>query len=76
MVQSGFAYHHAGISFGDREIIEHAFRKKAIQILVSTNTLAVGINLPVHTVIIKSTEVIYQKPSTLNFKIKSVLYII
>lgn len=56
-VAMGFAFHHAGLSFDDRECIEKAYRNGLIKILLSTNTLAMGVNLPAHTVIIKSTEV-------------------
>ncbi|CAF3659873.1 unnamed protein product [Rotaria sp. Silwood1] len=52
-----FAIHHAGMSRTDRELIEDLFRKRHIQVLVSTATLAWGVNLPAHTVIIKGTQV-------------------
>lgn len=51
----GLAIHHAGLSRGDREDIEHLFDGKHISVLVSTATLAWGVNLPAHTVIIKGT---------------------
>lgn len=53
----GFAFHHAGLLHADREQIEKAYRNGFISILLSTSTLAMGVNLPAHTVIIKSTEV-------------------
>lgn len=56
-IANGFAYHHAGLSIDDRQRIETAYRDGFIKILLSTNTLAMGVNLPAHTVIIKSTEV-------------------
>jgi len=34
----------------DRDIIEHLFRRGSLPILVSTTTLALGVNLPAHLV--------------------------
>lgn len=53
----GFAFHHAGMNRNDRSIVEQAFADRHIQVLVSTATLAWGVNLPAHTVIIKGTQV-------------------
>lgn len=41
----------------DRTLVEELFADKHIQVLVSTATLAWGVNLPAHTVIIKGTQV-------------------
>lgn len=53
----GFAIHHAGMSRVDRTLVEDLFADKHIQVLVSTATLAWGVNLPAHTVIVKGTQV-------------------
>ncbi|KAI8916143.1 Sec63 Brl domain-containing protein [Gorgonomyces haynaldii] len=53
----GFAIHHAGMNRQDRTLVEELFADKHIPILVSTATLAWGVNLPAHTVIIKGTQV-------------------
>ena len=42
----------------DRTLVEELFADGHIQVLVSTATLAWGVNLPAHTVIIKGTQVI------------------
>lgn len=52
----GIAYHHAGLALTDRNLIEDSFRQSLIPILLSTSTLAMGVNLPAHLVIIKSTQ--------------------
>ncbi|KAJ3311396.1 DEIH-box ATPase [Blyttiomyces sp. JEL0837] len=53
----GFAIHHAGMSRADRTLVEDLFSDGHIQILVSTATLAWGVNLPAHRVIIKGTQI-------------------
>ena len=51
----GFAVHHAGLPRADRKLVEDLYADRHIQVLVSTATLAWGVNLPAHTVIIKGT---------------------
>ncbi|CAF2829215.1 unnamed protein product [Rotaria sp. Silwood2] len=41
----------------DRTLIEVPFAERHIQVLVTTTTLAWGVNLPAHTVIIKDTQI-------------------
>jgi len=53
----GFAIHHAGMTRADRTLVEDLFSDGHVQVLVSTATLAWGVNLPAHTVIIKGTQV-------------------
>lgn len=43
----------------DRNLIEGLFLNGDIQVLCTTNTLAHGINLPAHTVVLKSTQYLY-----------------
>ncbi|OAF66385.1 hypothetical protein A3Q56_05891 [Intoshia linei] len=52
-----FAIHHAGMCRVDRTLVEDLFADKRIKILVSTATLAWGVNLPATTVIIKGTQI-------------------
>lgn len=53
----GFAIHHAGLTRSDRNLVEEMFAAGNLQVLVSTATLAWGVNLPAHTVIIRGTRV-------------------
>ncbi|KAJ0962512.1 hypothetical protein J5N97_027634 [Dioscorea zingiberensis] len=55
-ILAGVGYHNGGLCMKDRNLIEGLFLKGDLQILCTTNTLAHGINLPAHTVIIKSTQ--------------------
>jgi activating signal cointegrator complex subunit 3 len=56
MLRFGFGIHHAGLTVEDRTLVENLFRDQKIQILVCTSTLAWGVNLPAHLVVIKGTE--------------------
>ncbi|XP_054088517.1 probable ATP-dependent DNA helicase HFM1 [Zeugodacus cucurbitae] len=56
LIAHGIAYHHAGMSLSDRSKIEESFRQGNLMVLLCTNTLAMGVNLPARLVVIKSTE--------------------
>ncbi|KAL5749048.1 hypothetical protein ACOSQ2_026345 [Xanthoceras sorbifolium] len=55
-LQFGIGLHHAGLNDRDRSLVEELFANNKIQVLVCTSTLAWGVNLPAHLVIIKGTE--------------------
>lgn len=52
---SGVAFHHAGIDSDDRIKVEKAYLAGELNVICCTSTLAVGVNLPCHLVIIKNT---------------------
>jgi activating signal cointegrator complex subunit 3 len=54
---NGMGIHHAGMLRGDRKLTECMFADGAIKVLCCTATLAWGINLPAHSVVIKGTDV-------------------
>jgi len=53
----GFGVHNAGLNRADRTGVEDLFADGHVQVLVCTSTLAWGVNLPAHAVIIKGTQV-------------------
>ena len=53
----GIGIHHAGLSKKDRLLVEDLFAAGYMQVLCSTATLAWGVNLPAHTVILKGTQI-------------------
>ncbi|KAJ5715510.1 uncharacterized protein N7483_012691 [Penicillium malachiteum] len=52
----GIGLHHAGLVESDRQLSEELFANNKIQILVATSTLAWGVNLPAHLVVVKGTQ--------------------
>jgi len=48
--------HHAGLTESDRKIVEELFVSKKLQVLVTTSTLAWGVNFPARLVVVKGTE--------------------
>ena len=62
----GVGIHHAGLALKDRQIVEDAFLNNRIQVLVCTATLAWGLNMPAHCVIIKGTKKSTKLPSLSN----------
>ncbi|CAO0800764.1 unnamed protein product [Mucor circinelloides] len=59
-VGRGVAFHHAGLDPADRFQVETKFMNRDIRVIATTSTLAVGVNLPAHLVIVKSTQAGYQ----------------
>ncbi|KAH9490921.1 activating signal cointegrator 1 complex subunit [Bulinus truncatus] len=57
MFVEGFGIHHAGMLRQDRNLVERYFSEGHIKVLVCTATLAWGVNLPAHAVIIKGTQI-------------------
>lgn len=55
LVTKGVAYHHAGLDPADRTAIEKGYLKGQLSVICCTSTLAVGVNLPCHLVVLKGT---------------------
>ncbi len=55
----GYAIHNAGLLPSQKELIEELFQKKLVKVVIATETLAAGINMPARTTIISAIR----KPS-------------
>ncbi len=52
LIQHGVAFHNASLPQGTRELIEEQFENGIIQVIVATETLAIGLNLPADVIIL------------------------
>ncbi len=54
LVSRGVAFHHAGLLSKQRTLVEGAFKSNCLKMISATPTLAMGLNMPSHTVLIPS----------------------
>jgi replicative superfamily II helicase len=50
------AFHNANLTRTTRKDIEHSFKQKGLRVIINTQTLTTGVNLPARNVIITSVE--------------------
>jgi superfamily II DNA/RNA helicase len=55
-VRNGFLFHHGDLPQFVRELIEAYTRHEKIKLLICTNTLSEGVNLPIKTLVIQGTK--------------------
>lgn len=72
---TGVGFYHSGLDHGDRRLLEKLFAQSLVPVLVSTSSLAMGVNLPAHLVVIKNT-VQYNAGYTTEYDISQILQMI
>ncbi len=55
-VKNGVAFHHAGALSKQRSLVEKSFKSGIIKVITATPTLAWGVNIPAHQVIIRDLK--------------------
>ena len=67
-VEQGVAYHHAGLTYEEREVVEAAFKDGCVRVLCCTSTLAAGVNLPARRVILHGTRIGIERIDAIRYK--------
>lgn len=62
------AFHHAGLTTEERDIVEASFKAGALKIIVATSTLSSGVNLPARRVLIRSPLFGGKQMSSLTYR--------
>lgn len=56
LIQKGVCFHHAGLPVIMKEVVEHMFKAGHIKVLFATETVAIGVNMPIRTLVLTSVE--------------------
>jgi len=59
LIKRGVAYHHAGMLPTLKEVIERLFTSRLIKVIFTTETFALGINMPARTVVFDAMRKFY-----------------
>jgi helicase len=55
LLHDGTAYHHAGLDYQTRRLVERLFNQGLVRVISATSTLATGMDLPARTVVLSNT---------------------
>lgn len=60
LIKSGVGIYHGGMLIKEKLMIEELYRNKVINVLIGTNGLSLGVNLPAELVVFTQLEMYYQ----------------
>jgi helicase len=69
-IEKGVGFYHAGLNSKERLLLEEAFKKDIIKVLITTTSLSAGINLPARAVIIQDFYLYHIKTSEIQINQK------
>mgnify|MGYP001612411903 CR=1 FL=1 len=61
LIERGIAYHHAGMLPTLKEVIERLFTTRLIKVICTTETFALGVNMPARTVVFNELRKFYER---------------
>ena len=61
LIEKGIAYHHAGMLPTLKEVVERLFTSRLIKVIFTTETFALGINMPARSIIFDELRKFYGK---------------
>lgn len=67
-IEKAVAFHHAGLMYSHRRIVEESFSSRRLKVVCATPTLAAGINLPARMVIIPEVKKSVKEMSVMEYK--------
>ena len=67
-VERGVAFHHAGLTYQLRRIVEESFLQRRLKVICATPTLAAGVNIPARMVIIPEVKKSVRDMSVMEYK--------
>ena len=67
-VERGVAFHHAGLLYQHRRVVEESFLNRRLKVICATPTLAAGVNIPARMVIIPEVKRSAREMSIMEYK--------
>lgn len=56
LIEKGICFHHAGLPVILKEVIEKLYKEGYIKVLFATETVAIGVNMPIRTLVLTSID--------------------